>query len=54
MSISGLPQGQENQGQEKTGLFEKESGILTKFEKISIDIVSSNIQSSLFSKAFKW
>ena len=38
--------------QEKMGVFEKKSGNLTKFKKMS-DFVSLNFQNSLNSKAFK-
>ena len=70
MQLTGLPQGQEKSGnqkksgktkkndksQEKMGVFEvfeKMSGNLTKFKK-KLDIGRSNLQNSLFSKAFKW
>ena len=46
---SGLPQ-----SQEKIEVFENKSGNLTKLKKKNSDIVSLNLQNSLFSRAVKW
>ena len=60
LCIAGLPQSQEKSEKtkkmtkvsKKWGVFEKKSGNMTKFGKM-LDFVCLNLQSSLFSKAFK-